>query len=88
MKKLGKKLIAGTAFAAAAVFTAGCGSGPPTVYGPPEYFEQESTAQESETTTESYDVTTEVPEALYGPPAFDPSGEVPEDVYGPPSYFE
>ena len=52
MKKLGKKLIAGTALAVTAAATAGCGAHP-AVYGPPEYFETESeTNIQSETTTD------------------------------------
>ncbi len=89
MKKLGKKLIAGTAFAVAAAATAGCGSGPPSVYGPPEYFEQESesTVPEETTINNNFNPGGEIPEAVYGPPEwFEPSSENLEGVYGPPSY--
>ena len=98
MKKMGKKLIAGTAMALTAASMAGCGIGPApeAVYGPPEYFEQETATPEmpepeSETTEAetTYDPNKDVPEGVYGPPSsFNPSAEIPEDVYGPPSYFE
>ncbi len=91
MKKLGRKLIAGTAFAISAVATAGCGSGPPAVYGPPEYFEQESESnlQIETQTSESYNPETEIPEAVYGPPEwFEPGNNITEGVYGPPETFE
>ena len=90
MKKLGKKLIAGTALAVTAAATAGCGAHP-AVYGPPEYFETESeTNIQSETTTsENYNPETDIPEAVYGPPEwFEPGSNIPEDVYGPQEYFE
>ena len=77
MKKMGKKLIAGTAMAITAAAVAGCGP-QPSVYGPPEYFE-----------TETFNPETEIPEAVYGPPEyFEPESNIPEDVYGPPEYFE
>ena len=84
MKKLSRKLIAGTAMVAAAAAVAACGKGPATtVYGPPEYFSQEEVTE--------FDTTDELNEAVYGPPAdetFDPADEINEDVYGPPEVFD
>ena len=86
MKKMGKKFIAGTAFAAAALTVAGCGIGKPaeTVYGPPEWFESQTAEPvEPETAVTNPDATepeTTQPETNTDNPA--------EGVYGPPSWFE
>ena len=88
MKKMGKKLIAGTAMAITAAATVGCGP-QPAVYGPPEYFETESNQQIETPTDETYSPETDIPEAVYGPQEyFEPESNIPEDVYGPPEYFE
>lgn len=83
MKKLNKKLIAGTAMVATAAALAACGSNP-TVYGPPDVTEPEVTIE---------NISTEPEEDVYGPPEwfsetseaesseFDPGPE----VYGPPA---
>ncbi|MBR5931030.1 MAG: hypothetical protein IKZ95_03290 [Lachnospiraceae bacterium] len=84
MKKMTRKLIAGTAmFAAAAVVTA-CGKDPATtVYGPPEYFSQEEASEEVTTTHQGGEIFETSEEDTY-----DPSLEINEDVYGPPEAFE
>ena len=86
MKKMGKKFIAGTAFAAAALTAVGCGieQPAPAVYGPPEWFESETaTPFEPESAVTKPDATepeTTLPEVNTDNPV--------EDVYGPPSWFE
>ena len=85
MKKMGRKLIAGTAFAAAALTIGGCGVRPPeTVYGPPEWFESETAVPETgdplaPPTAVTEPETTE-PETGTDDPA--------AGVYGPPEWFE
>lgn len=97
MKKMGKKLILGTAFAVASVAAAGCGSAPPSVYGPPPEATEEPSSDTLLPPETEYDPGVNIPEAVYGPPPdetinsseyFDPSTEVNEDVYGPPEWFE
>ena len=100
MKKMTRKLIAGTAMVATAAVVSACGKDPATtVYGPPEYFSQEETAEQvttdnpggvsfETTEPETYDPSTEINVDVYGPPEpFDPSDEINEDVYGPPEIF-
>ena len=97
MKKMTRKLIAGTAMVATAAVVAACGKDPATtVYGPPEYFSQEEATEQvttekpdgvsfETTEAENYDPSLEVNEDVYGPPEdFEPSGEINVDVYGPP----
>lgn len=81
MKKLNKKLIAGTAMVATAAALAACGTNA-TVYGPPDVTEPEVTIE---------DISTEPEEDVYGPPSwFGESEETSEfdpgtEVYGPPA---
>lgn len=82
MKKLNRKLIAGTAMVATAAALAACGMNP-SVYGPPP-------VSEPEVTIDDIDVGPE--EDVYGPPQYfgepeaDDSATEPEPpVYGPPA---
>ena len=77
MKKLNRKLIAGTAMVATAAALAACGANP-NVYGPPDMPETEVSID---------DINTEPEEDVYGPPSmFGESEEDPEPpVYGPPA---
>ena len=78
MKKLNRKLIAGTAMVATAAALTACGANP-TVYGPPDVPETDITIE---------DISTEPEEDVYGPPWFeeDTSEFEPEtEVYGPPA---
>lgn len=88
MKKMGRKFIAGTAFAITAAGLAACGQtpSPEGIYGPPSMF------------SSNYEPSQEVPEDVYGPPVdddildpteeFEPSSEYVPAVYGPPEAFE
>ena len=81
MKKLNRKLIAGTAMVATAAALAACGANP-TVYGPPDMPETEVTID---------DINTGPEEDVYGPPQWfeETSEEQPEPpVYGPPAEEE
>lgn len=92
MKKMGKKFLAGTAFAAAALTIAGCGIGQPepdvygppapAVYGPPEWFESGSIEppKPAPDQPESETSEAETGETQTDNPA--------EGVYGPPEWFE
>lgn len=82
MKKLNRKLIAGTAMVATAAALAACGMNP-SVYGPPP-------VSEPEITIDDIDIGPE--EDVYGPPQYfgepeaDDSATEPEPpVYGPPA---
>ena len=92
MNKMGRTLVAGTAFAAAALSTlGGCGIGKPaeTVYGPPEWFESE-TAESLEPPTAVTNPETGEPDTTE-PETTEPETDTTnpaEGVYGPPSWFE
>ncbi len=92
MKKPLKKLAFGAAVAAAALQFSACKNRPVTVYGPPEYFNKETTGEQKETPAPSatdFAPEENVPEVVYGPPEdFEPEENIPEVVYGPPEYFE
>ncbi|MBO7729477.1 MAG: hypothetical protein J6S31_01325 [Lachnospiraceae bacterium] len=82
MKKINRKLIAGTAMVATAAALSACGLNP-TVYGPPPI-------SDPEVTIEDIDIGPE--EDVYGPPEYfdeteaDDSVTEPEPpVYGPPA---
>lgn len=79
MKKLNRKLIAGTAMVATAAALAACGRNP-SVYGPPPM-------PDTEITIDDIDIVPE--EDVYGPPAYfdetDDEQEPEPPVYGPPA---
>ena len=86
MKKPLKKLAFGAAVAAAAFQFSACRNRPEAVYGPPEYFNKETTNAETQTAAQ------ETTNAGTQPAALDPTGFKPEEnepvcVYGPPEWF-
>ena len=98
MKKPLKKLAFGAAVAAAAFQFSACRNRPEAVYGPPEYFNKETTNAETQTAAqETTDAGTqtaaqETTNAGTQPAALDPTGFKPEEnepvcVYGPPEWF-
>lgn len=93
MKKLKKKIFIGALAASGALTFTACSNHPESVYGPPEYFETETAAQQTsedrETVSASQTETSETAEQKSSSAAgFDVTGNIPEDVYGPPSYWE
>ena len=84
MKKMGKRFLAGTAFAMTALTVAGCGQGPAeALYGPPP-METEVPAPGSGNVEAPGSGNTEAQTTAPETGAFDPSGEVEPDLYGPP----
>lgn len=104
MKRMKKRYVAGTAFAlGAAASLAGCcvPLPQPGVYGPAptrevetsQKIEEENPTTAEILTSEAFNETEEIPEAVYGPPEyfepdFEPETEILEDVYGPPAFFD
>ena len=76
MRKMSKKLIAGTAFAVTAAVLAGC-TPQSNLYGPPSTEDETTIRTEGETTVQAETRN-----------SFDVTSEIQEDVYGPPEWFE